>query len=407
MDRDFLEPLAPVTPPPASSARTTDLRHALRRALKQPKLVLLLWACHLVLAALVAVPLAARLAAHLGPSEAGDALLFGPAPALLVEIARAEGGAVSLLGLLVAVVVLLTLLASPALAAGTLEVLASSDGRPGVGVPAAANGLGGSSSARSARARSLGHRFGRGVGHFYGRLLRQGVVAVPVALVAVVLAAGPLLVVARRFGERGRETLAFVLQNLALLGAGLALLWVLLALDLARVAVVREDRRDAIRCFWRALLLVLRHPLALAGRWLGLTALLALVAWGAAVARLPLPVATTWGLVATVILHQLVLLARATERVALWEVERQLLACWRPAVGVAPTAAQLAPPAGAVPPGSAADLHQAVEVAPVALQQHVFGGFGGDRLEDRGAERAVVAGEVTQRVDAVGEETKP
>ena len=117
-----------------------------------------------------------------------------------------------------------------------------------------------------------------------------------------------------------------VLARLAALAvAGLVFALVLMALDLARVRSVRDDRRDTVRLFLRALGTLLRRPLLLFGVW-GWNALARglVIAAGMALAA-GLPVASWGGIVALFAVQQAAFYVRAGLRVALWSSELALV----------------------------------------------------------------------------------
>lgn len=272
----------------------------LSRAAREPKLAALLWLLHLLLAAAAITPVAIVLARALEYAPHGDALLEGAKVGLIVDLLRQTPAIGATLRPALLAAAALALVGNALLAGGTLEVLISRDAQP------------------------MGHRFGRGAGRFAGRFLRAGVVAIVVGAVAAVIAAAPFLIVRKAFEEslRAEAEMVRVLARLVGLAvAGLVFSMVLMALDLARVRAVRDDRRDTVRLFLRALATVVRRPLLLFGVW-GWNALArgAVLAAGAALASI-LP-ATAWaGLVALFVVQQAAFLLRAGLRVALWQSE--------------------------------------------------------------------------------------
>jgi len=273
---------------------------ALRRTYRAPRLVLLLWGAHLMIAGVAAYPVLRHLDRMLAHAPAGDELLERLSLPLVADLLRAGGDWVMVLGPLLALVALLTLLWNVFAAGGALETLLSGD-------PS-----------------RIAHRFGRGAGRFFGRFLRMGLVALPTALLAAAILAGPV------FGVRGSldDNAEGAKYWLGLAGAGIALfvlLLVLLALDLARVRVARDDVRHGVRLFFATLRAVLRRP----GRVLALWGLLALLFAGISalylVLRQILPAAGGAPLFALFLAQQLVMIARAGMRVALWSGEIALV----------------------------------------------------------------------------------
>ncbi len=270
------------------------------RAAGAPRLVALLWLINLLLAGLAALPLGLFLTGQLGRFPEGDRLLAGGSLEMLAILSREAGGFGTAIraGLLAAVG--FALLANALVAGGVLESLTTTDPRPFL------------------------HRFGRGAGRFFWRFFRMGLVALPTALLAAAILAGPFFAVRRRLTETGPETTRLLLGVLGLVVAVVAIAWVTMALDLARIRVVREDQRRPIRLFFRTLGTALRHPVRVLGLWLvntlAFAALLAL--FFALRALLP---AWSWAAIAgLLVLQQLVMLGRATLRVGLWAGELEL-----------------------------------------------------------------------------------
>ncbi len=274
---------------------------ALRRTLRNPRLVLLLWAAHLAIAGVAAYPVLRHLDRMLAHSPAGDEFLARFSLPLFADLMRAGGDWGTVLGPLAVLVVLLTLLWNVLAAGGALESLLSAD-------PA-----------------RLAHRFGRGAGRFFGRFLRMGLAAMPTALLAAVVLAGPVFAVSQGLDDTA-EGAKYWLGLAGLLLAFLALLFVLLALDLARIRVARDDVRRGVRVFFATLRALVRRP----GRVLALWALLALLFAALAAVYLAirslLPPTGGAALFALVLAQQLLMLARAGLRVALWSGEITLVA---------------------------------------------------------------------------------
>jgi hypothetical protein len=276
------------------------LRSGIREAARQPRLAVFLWLVNLLLAGAAAVPAFVVFGDALRHSPEGDRLLEGFSFGIVVELFRADAR-LRLLPWFAAGAGLLALLANAFASGGVLDVLTTDDRR------------------------SFLHRFGRGAGHFAGRFLRVGVVAGVVLLVA-----GALVVA-------GTRALATLLEDAAWPPMGVAIVLVrvglllgiavvaLLALDLARVRVVREDSRRAVRLYGSSLLLIARHPLATLGLWAGNSLLLLLVAGAYLAVRNLVPAATWVGIVFMFAAQQLVMLTRAGLRIALFAGEIALV----------------------------------------------------------------------------------
>lgn len=309
---------------------TTASKNPVRLALaglgvarRRPALALVLWGAHLALAALLVAPFAAGLARITGDRPAAAQLLGRPQLDLLLQVLREGQGLFATLGPALFVGAALALLLNALLAGGVLEVLLARDDRP------------------------LFHRFGRGAGRFAGRMLRIGAFAAPLALALFALGAFPALAAARKLAESDREVASVLVRLGGLALAALLALVVLLALDLARVRLVRDDRRDAFRALRQALGQVLRHPLRVVGTWLGLALVLALLLALYSLLARWIPTTATLGILALALAQQLLVISRAGLRVALWAAEIEIVR------GLAPEpstpAVATAPPIEAAP----------------------------------------------------------
>jgi hypothetical protein len=276
------------------------LRTGIREAARQPRLAAALWLVNLVLAGAAAIPAFVVFGDVLNHSPEGDRLLEGFSFGLFVEMLRADGR-FRLLMVFAGVTGLLALLANAFTTGGVLDVLTTDDER------------------------TFLHRFARGAGHFGGRFLRMGAVAGVVLLVA-----GGLVIAGTKALSRALEDAAWPPTDVAIGLLRLVLLLgitvvALVALDLARIRVVREDSRRAVRIYGSSLRLVARHPLATLGLWAGNSLLLLLVAAAYIVLRNVVPAVTWAGIVFMVAAQQLVMLARASLRVALFAGEIAML----------------------------------------------------------------------------------
>jgi hypothetical protein len=276
----------------------------LRRAAGEPKLAAILWLAHLLLAVAAIAPIAVVLADALGHSPRGDLLLERIRLETIVDLLRQTPAIGATLRPALAAMLAIGLIGNALLAGGALEALLARDAQP------------------------IGHRFGRGAGRFAGRFLRAGAVAAAVGAVAAVVAAAPFLVVRKAFEESARaeaEMIRVLARLAALAVAGVVFALVLMALDLARVRAVRDDRRDTVRLFLRALGTLARRPLLLFGVW-GWNALArGLVIAAATAIAAALPVATWAGIVALFVVQQAAFFLRAGLRVALWSGEIALV----------------------------------------------------------------------------------
>ena len=122
-------------------------REGLARSGAAWRLVVLVWGVHLVLAAAAAYPFWRALRSVLGPLPGADVLRTGIHLEALADLVELRPGLLGAFGLSFVAVAGLGLLIGAAVTAGVLEALRGED------------------------VRSLGHRFGRGAGRFFGRFV--------------------------------------------------------------------------------------------------------------------------------------------------------------------------------------------------------------------------------------------
>jgi hypothetical protein len=285
----------------------------LRRAARLPGPAVLLWLVNLLLAAIVVAPFWLRLNGVLAGAPGGDRLLDGSSFGLLADLAREYGGLLGPLVLNVLPLFGVMLLVNALAAGGVLEVLIG--GRPGGWL----------------------ERFGGGALRLFGRFLRVEVLAGVVMAIATGAILGVTAAATRNVAESEWEPATLVGWLAGLAVAGLALLAVLLALDLARVRIVREGRRRVMRAFFGSLWLVFRHPLATVGLWLSVAALFGVVLALYFAVRALVPAVTWPGIALMVVAQQVVVLARAVLRVGLYSAEVELVERFLPPAPVAPS----------------------------------------------------------------------
>ena len=266
----------------------------MRRAARAPRLAVVLWLVNLSLATAAAAPFHARLSAAIDDAPAADPLRDGLRISVLADLLAPDrigfGGLRSLVGVLA----LLALLVNALTTGGVLEVMLTADDRPFL------------------------HRFGRGAGRFFGRFLRAGLLAGLVIVVVAGLGNGALSVLARRLEDSSWEPMGFVLFVVRAALTFAVVVTVLLALDVARIRLVRQDGRRVARVFRGSLAFVLRHLPSAAGLWLLNAAVLAAMV-AAYVGLSNAQRADTWpGIALMVAGQQAVMLARAGLRVALF-----------------------------------------------------------------------------------------
>ena len=284
----------------------------LRRAARLPGLALLLWLVNLLFAAIVVAPFWLRLTGVLAGAPGGDRLLEGFSFGLFADLAREYGGLLGPLMLGVLPLFGVMLFVNALAAGGVLEVLLG--GRPGGWL----------------------ERFGAGALRLFGRFLRVEALAGVVMAIAAGAILGVTAAAMRSVAESEWEPATLVGWLAGLAVAGLAVVVVLLALDLARVRIVRDDRRRVMRAFFGSLWLVIRHPVATVGLWLAVAVLFGVVLALYLGLRSVLP-ATSWGgIVAMVVVQQAVVLARAGLRVGLFAAEVELVERFLPPAPVAP-----------------------------------------------------------------------
>jgi hypothetical protein len=271
----------------------------LARAWRAWRLVLLVWLIHLVLAAAAAAPLWWVLRSALGVLPEADVLQTGFALGALADLAEMRPGLREMLGSTLVVAAALGVLVGSAVNAGVLEALQGDDGR------------------------SLGQRFGRGAGRFFGRFLRLTLVVG--ALAAMVGGAGvlPFLRLTRVYLREGWEPGRFAPLGGAAV-AGLVVLATLLVLDAGRIHIVRSDGgvwaglREGLR-------LVFGHPLLWAGTWLVNAVLVGLAVAAFVVFRQAAPTDRVWLIFAMALAQQGLALVRVGLRVALLASECALV----------------------------------------------------------------------------------
>lgn len=282
----------------ASIAATLE---GLRRAARQPRLAVTLWTVNLALAAVAGLTAWLRWRDVVDRAPETDPLRFGLRLGILVDLLEGHRIGFGVLGPLVLALAVMALFVNALTTGGTLEVLLAADSRPFL------------------------HRFGRGAGRFFFRFLRAGFLAGVLLVALAGLLAGLVSVAARRVEDSAFEPMPLVLLLVRLAVVLVPVVGVLVALDVARIRLVREDGRRVGNAFVSGLRLVLRRPLAVAGLWIGNAVLLATVA-AAYLGLRQVVRADHWGGIALVaVAQQAVMLARAGLRVALFGSEIALV----------------------------------------------------------------------------------
>ena len=271
----------------------------LRQAAAEPQLVVLLWLVNLLLALLAALPLATRFFAVLPVAPDGDRGLAGISFGLLHDLLAEQGALGIAWAAGLGAVGVLALALNALLAGGVLECLGSTPGR-------------------------FFERFARGAGRTFGRFLRLGLVAGPLAVALGVTVAVAVGALGGTLEAAAWEPAELVARAAGALLGGLVLILGLVALDLTRIEVARADPPRVVRLFFRRLGAVLRRPGRPLGLWLCNAALLAPVLGLYLLIRGWLPGRSILGLAVLLVMQQAVIAARVLLRVSLWVAEREL-----------------------------------------------------------------------------------
>jgi hypothetical protein len=286
---------------------TKVTREGLAAARRTPRLALTLWFLNLALALAAGVPGWLALRSAIGLLPEADALRQGFDLGVLLDLAEMRPGLIGGLLLSALGVACLGLLLGAAATGGALEVLTSRDERP------------------------FAHQFGRGAGRFFVRFVRAGLLVGVVAVVVAGLVAGPLLALSSRLRrESGLELVTNATWAAAVLLGALVVLLALLALDAARVRIVREDARRVLPLLRSGFAVVLSHPVKWLGTWGANAALVALALALYVAFRNAVPAGTGPLVLLMFVAQQAFQLVRSGLRVALLGSEVALVARLRP-----------------------------------------------------------------------------
>jgi len=279
------------------------LDRGVKDATRRPGLVALLWGWNLALAAVVALPFWAWIHGASSASPVTDALLDGLDVGVIASLIAADPGAARTLLAAAAAIACLSMVSGAFLSGGLLEVVTSTGDE-----------------------RALAHRFFRGAGHFFGRFSRLLVIAGLTALPVLGIVGAALGAAASPLSSSGSEPAALWATLLVQGGLGLALAWLMLALDYARVATVLSGSRSMLRTWLRSLALVMRRAPAVA--LIGVLSAIGVAAAFAVTAAYDVSASgRTWGaIVGAVLVHQSMLVARTAVRVGQVSAQAQY---WR------------------------------------------------------------------------------
>ncbi len=286
-----------------------------RSARKRPALIMVLWLWSLLLAAMAAFPAWFWLGRGFDLRPESDVLLSGFNFSLFAELGHYDRSPVrGILSAILLAALALAFLANPLISGGLLETLRQGKSKP-----------------------SPMKHFCHGAGLYFWRFLRLLVYAsitAAILLGAVSRALSPLV---NWFDDHPWETGYLIGRVASTAALSLVAVWILLALDFARIRTLIEGSRRTLQAWCWSLLIIWRRPLVTFGLF-ALNAVLFAAAAGIYTAIFIKLDASTWtaiGLI--VVLQQLVLWYRAGLRVNLVAAE---LACYQ----------RLFPPTPAPPP---------------------------------------------------------
>lgn len=280
---------------------TESIKAGLTAALRNPKLVWLLWAWYGLLALVPALPAWTWWNGVLGSSPEAASVLTRFDLGVFLDLAASPG--VNGFGLLAgaAMAAAAVALVSSAFAfGGILEVFGSED-----------------------EPRSFMHRFFRGGGHFFWRFFRLALVAGVCLVIATGAVSAIVTGVASPLSESEWEPAGYLtgIANIAIIVVVAALF--LLALDYARISVARDDTRSMLKAYFSGLGFVLRRLGPAYGIAIPFVGALAVLAILYLAYETNTPAAGNWVAIALLFLvQQVVVIGRVFLRVGLVGAER-------------------------------------------------------------------------------------
>lgn len=294
----------------------------LRKARRAGWMVLLFYACNLVLAAAVAAPMHAVLRDHVGKSAMGEELARGFSYQWLSEFQIAHGDFLKGFSITVVYAGVLFLLLNTALSAGAFEVFTRGEGA-GAGAPGAP--------AVGAMGWRM-HAFGRGVGKFFGRFFRLAVAAsvlyfLAFFLLQYVAGRGLGLLFRESAGERWHQYLDWLRWALLFL----SLLVVNAVVEYTKADLVRAERDSVLGSLGHAAGFVFAHFRRVMAIYLAIGALTTLTILAYAVFARYFPQSRTLTVLLWFVVAQALLWLRWRFRLASWAATVQYFAAHRPA----------------------------------------------------------------------------
>ena len=278
----------------------TNVLNGLRATIRNYRLVLLIWAWHLALAAVAAAPALAWWRGAFDHAVEATTLLTRFNFAVLADLTKYDYvGAFGLLSSAMIGAALLSFIASPFVMGGMLKVISA-----------------------TGTSRGVMHRFFGGGGYFFWRffrlLLAGGTCTVAAGaglMFALVAIEGPLV-------ENGSEAASYLWLVFDLVILTIACGVFLLALDYARIQVVIDDTRGMIRAYFRALGFVVRHAATTYGMAIVILIPVGVLMLGYVAYETVSPVASSWGAILMLfVVQQAITLARVGLRVSLVDAE--------------------------------------------------------------------------------------
>lgn len=300
-----------------------SIASGLSLAVRERRLILLLWSMHLVLAVCVAGPLLVWGTRALGSSVEGQLMLGGFDPAVFADLAEESSAAIAAFALVSFAALIVATLGAAFISGGVLAVLLRRARAAHVGQPfeSTAGAVGPRSGLLAVFFEGAGRYFWRNLGLTF------------ITGVAVVVLAGATFGLARAATSPLEDSLteagAWVRGFAPIVAGGLVVLVLALVLDIARLALVAGDRRGVISTWWIGGRSLLRHLGTTVGLWAAFTLLVALAGGIYLWLRNTVPAGTAPAIAFMVLTQQAFVLWRAAMRIGLVGGQIELAAGWR------------------------------------------------------------------------------